>query len=80
MTREIYPMPPFVRDALMERGLMAAYEARPPYHQNDYVGWISRAKRTETQQKRLAQMLDELERGDRYMNMAYRARVFGRTE
>lgn len=65
-------MPAFVRDALVERGLMDAYLSRPPYQQNDYVGWISRAKREETQQKRLAQMLDELERGDRYMNMVYR--------
>jgi len=65
-------MPVFVRQALLQRGLMEAYRRRPPYQQNDYIGWIIRAKQRETQEKRLAQMLDELARGDRYMNMAYR--------
>ncbi len=65
-------MPAFVRQALLRRGLRAAYCRRPPYQQNDYVGWITRARQKETQEKRLAQMLDELARGDRYMNMVYR--------
>ena len=74
LKRPRYPMPDFVRDALDERGLTEAYYARPPYQQNDYVGWITRAKREETVRKRLAQMLDELAAGDRYMKMAYRPR------
>lgn len=74
LKRPRHPMPAFVRDALNERGLMGAYRARPPYQRNDYVGWIARAKREETRQKRLAQMLAELEAGDRYMKMRYRAR------
>jgi hypothetical protein len=54
--------------------------ARPPYQQNDYVGWITRAKRPETQEKRLAQMLDELATGERYMNMPYQAkRLWGKS-
>jgi uncharacterized protein YdeI (YjbR/CyaY-like superfamily) len=67
-------MPLFVRRALLQRGLMDAYRDRPPYQRNDYIGWITRAKRPATQQKRLEQMLDELERGDLYMKMAYRQR------
>ncbi|MEW5721318.1 MAG: YdeI/OmpD-associated family protein [Chloroflexota bacterium] len=67
-------MPAFVRNALLQRGLMEAYRRRPAYQQNDYVGWITRAKRKETQEKRIAQMLNELARGDKYMNMAYRAK------
>jgi uncharacterized protein YdeI (YjbR/CyaY-like superfamily) len=51
---------------------MAAYDARPAYQRNDYLGWIAQAKREETKAKRLAQMLDELERGGVYMNMAWR--------
>ena len=74
LKRPRHPMPPFVEEALLERGLMEAYRQRPPYQQNDYIGWITRAKRQETIEKRLAQMLDELERGDRYMNMPYRSR------
>lgn len=68
-------MPDFIREALLERGLMDAYLARPPYQQNDYLGWILRAKRPETQQKRLTQMLEELTRGDGYMKMAYRPKL-----
>ena len=72
LRRPRHKMPAFIRKALLERGLMLAYRRRPPYQQNDYVGWISRAKRKVTQEKRLAQMLNELEGGRRYMNMAYR--------
>ena len=52
---------------------MAAYLARPAYQQNDYLGWIARAKRPETEAQRLAQMLDELEQGGVYMKMAHPA-------
>ena len=69
-----YPMPAFIRKALIERKLMEDYKARPPYQKNDYIGWITRAKREETRQKRLNQMLDELESGNLYMNMEYRVK------
>jgi hypothetical protein len=72
LKRPRYPMPDFVKDALLERGLMEAYRQRPAYQQNDYIGWITRAKRQPTVDKRLAQMLDELEGGDKYMKMDYR--------
>jgi uncharacterized protein YdeI (YjbR/CyaY-like superfamily) len=74
LKRERYPMPDFIREALEAKQLTAAYDARPPYQRNDYIGWITRAKLPETQQKRLAQMLDELAKGDAYMKMAYRAK------
>jgi uncharacterized protein YdeI (YjbR/CyaY-like superfamily) len=70
--RPRYPMPEFFREALESRGLMDAYRTRPPYQQNDYIGWITRAKRPETQEKRLNQMLDELGKGDVYMKMAWK--------
>ena len=69
LKRPKHPMPEFVETALESRGLMAAYRARPAYQQNDYIGWIERAKRRETKEKRLRQMLDELEVGGVYMNM-----------
>jgi uncharacterized protein YdeI (YjbR/CyaY-like superfamily) len=72
MKRPLNPMPAFVREALEGNGLTAAYEARPPFQRNDYLGWIARAKLPATRQKRLAQMLDELKRGDVYMKMAWR--------
>jgi uncharacterized protein YdeI (YjbR/CyaY-like superfamily) len=78
MQRERYPMPDFIREALAAKKLTAAYDVRPPYQRNDYIGWITRAKLPATQQKRLDQMLDELERGDAYMKMAYRAKVSGK--
>jgi uncharacterized protein YdeI (YjbR/CyaY-like superfamily) len=61
-----------VRKALTERELMATYRRRPAYQQNDYLSWINRAKRDETKQRRLGQMLAELTRGDRYMKMVWR--------
>ncbi|HSM18268.1 MAG TPA: YdeI/OmpD-associated family protein [Gemmatimonadales bacterium] len=73
-SRPRHPMPAAVRQALTRSGLMAAYRARPPYQQNDYIGWIARAKKPETRARRLSQMLDELAQGDRYMNMAYRGK------
>jgi uncharacterized protein YdeI (YjbR/CyaY-like superfamily) len=67
-------MPDYIREALESRGVMEAYRARPPYQQNDYIGWITRAKRIETQEKRLNQMLEELEKGDVYMRMDWKPR------
>ena len=72
LKRPLYPMPEFVHQALLRQGLMAAYHSRPPYQQNDYIGWITRTKRQVTQHKRLNQMLNELTRGDSYMNMVWR--------
>ncbi len=69
--RPRYPMPDFFRDAINARGLMDAYLARPDYQRNDYIGWINRAKLESTKQKRLNQMLDELERGGVYMKMKW---------
>lgn len=71
LKRDLNPMPDFVRDALEAEGLTEAYEARPAYQRNDYLGWIAGPKREETRQKRLAQMLDELRRGGVYMNMTW---------
>lgn len=70
--RPRYPMPDFIRDTLKARGLMDLYRARPPYQQNDYIGWVTRAKTDATRRKRLNQMLDELERGGVYMKMKWR--------
>ena len=69
--RPRYPMPEFMRQALATRGLMDAYLARPAYQRNDYIGWITRAKREETRATRVKQMLDELEHGGVYMKMKW---------
>jgi len=64
-------MPDFFRNALNARSLMDAYLARPAYQQNDYIGWVTRAKLEATKQRRINQMLDELERGGVYMKMKW---------
>ena len=70
MTRRVRRvMPDDVYQALVDEGLTEAYEDRPAYQQNDYVGWISRAKKAETRHKRLDQMIDELKNGGVYMKM-----------
>lgn len=69
--RPRYEMPEFFREALNARSLMDAYLSRPPYQQNDYIGWINRAKLEATKMKRLKQMLDELKKGNVYMKMKW---------
>lgn len=69
--RPRYEMPEFIHEALNSHGLMEAYLSRPPYQQNDYIGWINRAKLESTKQKRLNQMLDELKKGGVYMKMKW---------
>jgi len=73
LTRKKHPMPAFIKTALTDAKVMDAYRARPPYQQNDYIGWITRAKQDTTKQKRLQQMLTELKGGTRYMKMKWRA-------
>ncbi|CAN5433341.1 hypothetical protein BH10ACI2_BH10ACI2_09560 [soil metagenome] len=70
--RERHPMPEYVLRSLENVNLVEAYRSRPPFQQNDYVGWIIIAKREETRAARLAQMLDELRLGNVYMKMPYK--------
>jgi uncharacterized protein YdeI (YjbR/CyaY-like superfamily) len=72
LTRSQNPMPDEISARLEDAGLRAAYDARPAYQRNDYLGWIARAKRPETREKRIAQMLDELKGGKLYMKMQWR--------
>ena len=71
LQRDLHKMPESVLAALEARSLMDDYKQRPAYQQNDYIGWINAARRDETKQKRLLQMLDELERGGVYMKMEH---------
>ena len=73
LKRPTHSIPEFVTRALIERGLMDTYKDRPAYQQNDYIGWINQAKRQETKEKRLCQMLGELEVGGIYMRMKHAA-------
>lgn len=75
LKRQIVSMPESVRRRLEAAGLASAYAARPAYQRNDYLWWITAAKRPATRQKRLDQMLEELRSGDRYMGMPYRSRL-----
>ena len=71
LRRKINPIPEEIRIILEEKNLMGAYLNRPPYQRNDYMGWIGRAVHKETREKRLRQMIEELELGNLYMNMEY---------
>ncbi len=73
LQRDIHPMPVYIEQALKENNVYEEYLQRPAYQQNDYIGWITRAKREETRMKRLRQMLDELEKGGVYMKMDHPA-------
>ena len=74
LKRPKQPMTALDKTALTDASLMAAYRQRPPCQRNDYLSWINRAKREDTKQKRLEQMLSELAAGDKYMKMDYRAK------
>lgn len=65
-------LPPLIRDALESRGLREAYERRPAAQRDHYVRRILRAVRSATAEKRLEQMLAELE-GDLYMKRPWRS-------
>jgi len=71
LKRKIQKMPKFVRDALIGEKVLENYNQRPPYQRNDYLWWINSAKKDETKQKRLQQMIRELRAGNKYMNMKY---------
>ena len=73
LKRPRYEMPDDVANRLESRGLLEAYRSRPAYQQNDYISWITRAKREATREKRISQMLEELVLGDVYMNMQWHA-------
>ena len=77
MRRPRHPMPDDVRHALDGAGLAQAYADRPEYQRNDYLGWIGGAKRPETREKRLKQMLHELKKGGVYMGMSHRPSAKG---
>jgi hypothetical protein len=64
MKRPRYPMPADIKKAV-------TYGERPAYQQNDYVGWITRARLADTRSKRIAQMVAELTKGGVYMNMLH---------
>lgn len=70
-TRARVLMPPDVRAALDGAGLAGLYEERPAYQRNDYLRWITTARRPETRQRRINQMLSELEQGGVYMGMPH---------
>lgn len=66
-------MPEDVLELLKAEGVWKDYQARPAYQQNDYLGWISRAAKSETRTKRIQQMLEELRVGGVYMKMDHLA-------
>jgi uncharacterized protein YdeI (YjbR/CyaY-like superfamily) len=67
------PMPDDILELLKSENVIEDYFARPSYQQNDYLGWISRAARAETRQKRINQMISELREGGVYMKMSHPA-------
>lgn len=72
--RPRHPIPEDVKAAITNQNLNTQYAARPAYQRNDYIGWIIQAKRQETRQKRLAQMLEELRQGNVYMGQPYQGK------
>jgi len=72
--KEVLEMPMDLKNLLIRENLWSAFEQRPFYQRNDYTHWITSAKREETKNKRMTQMLEELRDGHLYMNMEYNTR------
>jgi len=68
-------MPEYIEKALEVNGVKKDYLERPAYQRNDYLGWIERAKKEATKQKRLNLMLQELKIDGVYMNMKHSASI-----
>ena len=54
-------VPEYVQATLDKYQLWDAYSQRPAYQRNDYIWWITSAKRETTRNKRLQQMISELQ-------------------
>lgn len=71
--RPRHSMPADVDERLRSSGVLTSYDKRPAYQRNDYLIWIDEAKKPETREKRIRQMIDELKCGDVYMKMRWNA-------
>ena len=71
LSGKVYLLPDFIDDFLKENKLDEAYEKRPAYQKNDYIGWIGRSRTEKILIKRLDQMVDELKDGNKYMKKRY---------
>ena len=74
LKRIIQPMPEDVLQRLLQEDIIAVYQQRPAYQQNDYLAWFLQAKKQQTRQKRIDQMVQELRNGHQYMGMKYHER------
>ena len=71
--RPHYPMASFIRETLNERDLMKSYKESTSTLSIERLHRLAyRAKLEATRQKRLNQMLDELESGGVYMKMLWK--------
>jgi hypothetical protein len=72
----------FFREALNSDRLMDAYLARPPYQQNDYIGWVMRAKlentktqsdvgRTKTRQRLYENEMERIKQGRAFARLFF---------
>src|SRR4051812_43556158 len=58
------PMPGQVKGALAKRNLLDTYIARPQYQKDDYLKWVAAAAGPTEKQKRIDQLVDEIEKGN----------------
>ena len=65
------PMPGNVSGALTKKNLMDAFRARPDYQQNGYLKWIAEGAGPAAKQRRIDQMLEELQKGGVFKGEAW---------
>jgi uncharacterized protein YdeI (YjbR/CyaY-like superfamily) len=61
---DVSQVPPELDEALQaDAAARAAYQKLPPSHKKQYLYWITSARRPETRQKRIAELLEKLRAG-----------------
>lgn len=66
-----FDLPRQYEKLLSEKNLLSEFKNRPYYQQSGWIRWIETAKQPGTKERRIKQMLDELEAGNLYMKMPW---------
>jgi uncharacterized protein YdeI (YjbR/CyaY-like superfamily) len=53
------PVPPDVRDALIDAGVLGAWEGMPPGKREHILAWVEKAAHEATREKRIARSVEE---------------------
>jgi uncharacterized protein YdeI (YjbR/CyaY-like superfamily) len=59
----LHELPDFIKKAILEKKIHETWESLTPIQRNEYICWVTMAKKEETKQKRLGIMVENLSDG-----------------